>query len=187
MVRLLRVVGMLGILVSMPLRAGLQPRDEASAPPTEYQVKAAFLYHFAKYVQWPDEAFWGPQEPFVVGVLGEDPFGRVLEETLDGKTVLDRPIAIRRLGNVEEALAAHILFVSSSEERDLPRILGSLRGRAVLSAGETNGFAESGGIVGFKLKSKRVRFEINLSRAEEARLRISSQLLKLATIVSPRS
>jgi uncharacterized protein DUF4154 len=181
--RLLIALAVLTAVLSWP---GPEARGETAAAPTEYQVKAAFLYSFAKFVQWPDDAFSKPEEPFVVGVLGDDPFGSVLDDTLAGKTVLNRPVVIKRFGKVED-VRAQILFVGSSERRDLPRVLKSLRGRAILSAGETEDFAENGGIVGFKTKDRRVRFEINLSRAEEARLRISSQLLKLATIVSSRS
>jgi hypothetical protein len=159
------------------------PAGDASPPPTEYQVKAAFLYSFAKFVQWPADAFTSAGDPFVVGVLGDDPFGRILDDTLAGKSVLDRPIRVRRFGAAEEALQAHIVFVGTSDGPERQRILKALRGRAVLSTGDDEGFAQSGGIVGFTTRDKRVRFEINLERADEARLKISSQLLKLATIV----
>jgi hypothetical protein len=188
--RLPRVAAAVSVLTGMLAStvAVSEPWEDApSSPPTEYQVKAAFLYSFAKFVQWPPEAFAAPGDPFVVGVLGEDPFGRILDETLAGKTVLDRPIQVRRFGSPEEAGQAHIVFVGGSEEPERLRMLKALRGRAVLSAGEADGFARSGGIVGFTTREKRVRFEINLARADEARLKISSQLLKLATIVSPRS
>jgi uncharacterized protein DUF4154 len=161
-------------------------RAENESPPTEYQVKAAFLYSFAKFVQWPDDAFRDAGEPFVVGVLGTDPFGPVLDHTLEGKTALNRPVVIKRFSRVED-VQAQILFVGSSAAGDLPRILKALRGRAILIAGESDGFAATGGMVGFKMEQHRVRFEINLGRAEEGRLKISSQLLKLATIVSTRS
>jgi uncharacterized protein DUF4154 len=184
-VRIVRRARLL-VLVAAVLAPGPAARSETAPAPTEYQVKAAFLYSFAKFVQWPDDAFHGPEEPFVVGVLGEDPFGTVLDQTLVGKTVLNRPVVIKRFAKVED-VQAQILFVAASAARDLPRVLKALRGRAILSAGESEGFAESGGVVGFKTQEKRVRFEINLSRAEEGRLKISSQLLKLATIVSPRS
>jgi len=190
-----RLLALAGLLAAALWSAGHElgaealpaPADvETPAAPTEYQVKAAFLYSFAKFVQWPDDAFGKPEGPFVVGVLGDDPFGAVLDQTLEGKTVLNRPVVIKRFGKVED-VQAQILFVGASERRDLARVLKVLRGRAILSAGETEGFAENGGIVGFKTQDRRVRFEINLARAEEARLRISSQLLKLATIVSSRS
>ena len=180
-VRLARLGALaLAVLVS-PAVAG-----EGEPPPTEYQVKAGFLYSFAKFVQWPDDAFHDAGEPFVVGVLGTDPFGPVLEQVLEGKTALNRPVVIKRFSRVEE-VQAQILFVGSSAVADLPRILQALRGRAILIAGESEGFAQSGGMVGFKVQEHRVRFEINLRRAEEGRLKISSQLLKLAIIVSTRS
>ena len=187
MVRLRLTAGLLAILLAVSPVAVPQPSPERAAAPTEYQVKAAFLYSFAKFVQWPADAFADPRAPFVVGVLGDDPFGRILDETLAGKTVLERPIRVRRYGTAEEAALAQIVFVGASEEPERQRILKALRGRAVLSTGDGEGFAQSGGIVGFTTRDKHVRFEINLSRADEARLKISSQLLKLATIVSPRS
>jgi YfiR/HmsC-like len=187
MVRSARTASLLGALMVASSVAGPEPPEEPAAPPTEYQVKAAYLYSFARYVQWPPEAFAGPADPFVVGVLGEDPFGRILDDTLAGKTVLERPIRVRRYGTPQEAVRAHIVFVGAAEDAERQRILRALRGRAVLSTGDGEGFAESGGIVGFTTKDKRIGFEINLARAEEARLKISSQLLKLATIVTPRS
>jgi hypothetical protein len=186
MVRPARLSVLLAVLMAAA-PAAPQAREERAPAPTEYQVKAAFLYSFARYVQWPSDAFAGPSDPFVVGVLGEDPFGRILDDTLAGKSVLDRPIRVRRYGTAEEAAGAHIVFVGEGDEGERVRILRTLRGRAVLSAGEGQGFAKSGGIVGFTTQDHRIRFEINLARADEARLKISSQLLKLATIVSPRS
>jgi hypothetical protein len=162
------------------------PRSHAeTTAPTEYEVKAAFLYNFAKLVQWPESALGG-QAPFVVGVLGDDPFGGVLEKTFEGKAISGHPMLPRRFDRLEEAVTAHVLFVATSEESELTRVLGALRGRPVLSAGEANAFAERGGIVGFKTQDRRVRFDINLERAEESGLKISSQLLKLATIVPNR-
>jgi hypothetical protein len=177
------------LLVLLPLvwtATARSPLTGASTPPTEHEVKAAFLYSFAKYVQWPDGALGGQDEPFIIGVLGEDPFGRVLDETVAGKSVLGHPVALTRFVRLEDAVRAHILFVGASEEPELSRVLRTLRGRPVLSAGETDEFAERGGIVGFKTSEKKVRFDINLGRAEESRLKISSQLLKLATIVPAR-
>lgn len=162
------------------------PHRAAAAAPTEYEVKAAFLYNFAKFVQWPEGALGGQAEPFVVGVLGEDPFGHILDQTLEGKTVSSHPIALRRFASLEDAGRAHVLFLGISREAELVRVLNALRGRPVLSAGETEEFAKRGGIVGFKTSDKRVRFDINLDRAEESQLKISSQLLKLATIVQAR-
>lgn len=175
---------MLGI--AFPALAPHWTLTASTTSATEYEVKAAFLYSFAKYVQWPDEALGRPDEPFLIGVLGADPFGRVLDDTLEGKAILGHPVAVTRFVRLEDAVRAHILFVAGSDAPEQAQVLKALRGRPILSAGESEEFAERGGIVGFRTQEKRVRFDINLDRAEESRLRISSQLLKLATIVPAR-
>lgn len=163
---------------ALPLRSHALP-----AAPTEHEVKAAFLYNFARFVEWPKEAWASPDQPFVVGVLGEDPFGETLDRTLAGKTVAERPIVVRRLSSSEGAHEVQILFVSSSEGPRLARILYALTDIPVLTVGEPSGFAEQGGMIGFRTEDRRIRFDINTERAQRAGLRISSQLLKLARIV----
>ena len=166
--------------------AGAQ--SDASVPaasPTEYEVKAAFLYNFARFVEWPAEALRA--EPFVITILGRDPFGSVLDETVSGKTVAGRPIQVRRATRVEEVHDAHIVFVSASEGANMSAILKALEKPGLLTVGEVDGFAERGGAINFTMHSRRVRFEINPVRAEQAHLKMSSHLLKLATLVaSPR-
>jgi hypothetical protein len=110
----------------------------------------------------------------------------VLDDALEGKSVLGHPVVLMRFASLEDAVRAHILFVAASEPAELARVLGRLRGQPVLSAGDADEFAKRGGIVGFRTQEKKIRFDINLDRAEESRLRISSQLLKLATIVAAR-
>jgi hypothetical protein len=162
--------------------------DVPTAPvPTEYEVKAAFLYNFARFVEWPAEA--SRPEPFVIAVLGRDPFGSVLDETVAGKTVGGRPIQVRRATRVDEVRDAQIVFVSASEAPNVPTILKALEKPGVLTVGDLDGFAERGGAINFTVQSRRVRFEINPGSAEQAHLKMSSQLLKLATLVpspSPR-
>lgn len=151
--------------------------------PTEYEVKAAYLYNFAKFVEWPAEAQVGAAEPFVIAVLGEDPFGRTLDDLLASKTIHDRSLVIRRVATPEEAVGAHVVFVCASERPRLPRILKVLRGTSVLTVGDMQEFAERGGMIGFRMDGHKVRFDINPGPAERARLKVSSQLLKLARIV----
>lgn len=159
------------------------PRQARASLPTEYDVKAAFLYNFAKFVEWP-EASLPTDGTFVLGVLGSDPFGRALEE-LDGRTVLGRRIVVRRYEREEDAAACQILFISSSEEERLPAILAALLRKPVLTVSDGDGWAERGVIINFKTRQSKIRFEINLERAEMSRLRMSSQLLKLASLVPP--
>ena len=145
--------------------------------PTDYQVKAAFLYNFAKFVKWPEGALKGP---FVVAVIGEDPFGDTLDRAFAGKTVLDRPVELRRARNAREAEGAQIVFVGASERARLPALLAALKTGGALTVGDMDKFAEGGGMIGFRLKDATVRFEVNLREVNEAGLQMSSQLLQLA-------
>jgi hypothetical protein len=116
----------------------------------------------------------------VIGVLGQDPFGEVLDKTLSGKTILDKKVEVKRFETVGAASKAQILFVSSSEKSRLAEILKALEGASVLTVGEIDGFAERGGMIALKLRSDVVRFDINLDQVERARLKMSSQLIRLA-------
>ncbi|MBZ5700626.1 MAG: YfiR family protein [Acidobacteriia bacterium] len=151
--------------------------------PGEYEVKAAFLYNFAKFVEWPAEAFSNPSAPIRLCVLGEDPFGRVLDQTVQDKSVNGRTLLILRSQQVRELRACHILFIGASEQNRLPEIFTALRGSSALSVGDTEQFVQSGGAIQFTLQDSRVRFTINLAAAERARLKISSKLLSLARVV----
>ena len=170
-------LGAIGLLQSAP------PPAAGAQQPSEYEVKAVFLYNFTKYVEWPPETFRASGEPLVVCVLGTDPFGSLLDDTVRGETVYDKKLVVRRLTRVEEAGGCHLLFVSASEERDVGRILKSVQGTSILTVGEVDGFAERGGIINLRKEQNKVRFEINVETAERSGLKISSQLLKLGKIV----
>ena len=174
----MRAIGLVW-LVSAAARPG-----SAASGPAEYEVKAAFLYNFARFVEWPRDAK-GDDGTFIVTVLGRDPFGSVLDNTLRGKTIDDKRVVVRRALRSEDVGRSQILFISDSEQDRLPAILKGLEAAPVLTVGEMNRFAERGGVIRFKLDEDRVRLEINVIAAERSGLRISSQLLKLARIVSP--
>jgi hypothetical protein len=146
----------------------------------EYQIKAAFLYSFTKFVEWPSQAFQSADEPVAICVLGENPFGSALEQAVRGKTFGNRRFVIREISTARQASTCHILFVSTSEKRRLASIFAELKGYGTLTVGETDGFVGSGGVINFKLKDSRVRLEIDRSAAVQANLRISSKLLSLA-------
>jgi hypothetical protein len=150
---------------------------------TGYQVKTAFLFNFAKFIEWPASGFAKPQSPFTICVLGQDPFGSTLTDTLQGKLIGERPLLVRRLKDKSEARTCQIVFVSSSESAHLADIVETLRGGSVLLVGETNGFAASGGTIEFTLEDDRVRFAINADAANRSGLKFSSKLLALARIV----
>jgi hypothetical protein len=150
---------------------------------TGYEVKTAFLFNFAKFIEWPASSFATPQSPFAICVLGQDPFGNILDVALQGKVIGIRPLAVRRLKDKFEARSCQIVFVSSSESPHLADIVGTLRGANVLLVGETNGFAASGGTIEFILEDNHVRFAINTDAADRSGLKFSSKLLALAQIV----
>ena len=151
--------------------------------PGEYEVKAAFLYNFAKFVEWPAETYSSPTAPIRLCVLGEDPFGRILDHVVQGKSINGRTLTILRSRQVRELRACHILFIGASEQNRLPGIFAALQGSSALSVGDTEQFAQSGGAIQFTLQDNRVRFTINLAASERARLKISSKLLSLARVV----
>jgi hypothetical protein len=150
----------------------------------EYQVKAAFLYNFAKFVEWPALTFKTDKDPLRICVLGQNPFGNALVEGVGGKTVVGRGLVVSEISDVSQGGNCQILFIGSSERKRLRAILAELRTKGVLTVGETEGFATQGGIVNFKLEDGRVRLEINIEAAGQARLRISSKVLNLAQIVN---
>ena len=150
---------------------------------TEYQVKAAFLFNFAKFVDWPADAFSNPDSPLQICVLGQDPFGHEFELVIADKTVNGHRIEVIHPSGVPQAKACHIIFVTSSEKQQLRDILRGLRGASVLTVGELPGFAKGGGIINFVLDDSRVRFEINLKAAERAHLKLSARLLTVAKLI----
>jgi hypothetical protein len=160
------------------------PWDWAQAEPSgEYQLKAAFLFNFAKFVDWPPTSFASPQSPFVVCILGPDPFGHAIDEVLKGKTIANRSVVIERLKSVAQVRQCHMVFVSQSESFHLADIVQALHGSSVLLVGEADGFAEAGGTIQFALEDNHVRFLINPDAAARAGLKVSSKLLSLARVV----
>jgi hypothetical protein len=154
-----------------------------SSGTTGYEVKAAFLFNFAKFIDWPPGSFASPQSAFTICVLGRDPFGNILDDSLQGKVIGDRPLAVRRFKDKAEARGCQMVFVSSSESPHLADIVETLRGANVLLVGETNGFAASGGTIEFTLEDNHVRFAINTDAADRSGLKFSAKLLALAKLV----
>lgn len=160
--------------------ASMQAQTPISAQ--EYQIKAAFLYNFAKFVEWP-EAMADPGKPLVIVVFGKDPFGPILEHTVWGKRINDRPLVVRRTTRPEEVVPCHILFVGSAEKDRLAEILKLVRNSGVLTVSEVENFLELGGAVKFVTEENKVRFAINIKAARRSGLSISSRLLSLAKVV----
>jgi hypothetical protein len=146
----------------------------------EYRVKAAFLLNFARFIEWPATAFKSADEPISVCVLGKNPFGSALEDAVRGKAVGGRSFVVRQVSSAQEANPCHILFVEVSKQSQLRQLFEDLKGFSILTVGDTEDFTANGGVITFKLKDARVRFEIAVGAAERANLRISSKLLSLA-------
>jgi hypothetical protein len=168
------VAACLGIFLTAGL-ATLASADSSVAK--EYKVKAAFIYNFAKFVEWPAQKLAGDSAPIVIGVLGSNPFGDELENALKGRQVNGRPVVVRQFDNPEAAKAAHLLFVSLNDESKLRK---ALKEYGVLTVGQSELFARNGGIITFTFEDDKLRFEINIGAAEQAGLKISAQLQKLA-------
>jgi hypothetical protein len=149
----------------------------------EYQVKAAFLYNFAKFVEWPPGTFANANDPIAICIVGQNPFGSTLEDMVQGKTIGDHAFSVRRLPDTQQASKCQILFIGAAESKRTRVLLEALKGAAILTVGEIDDFSAAGGIIGFRLEGTRVRLQIALETAERARLRISSKLLGLAEIV----
>lgn len=156
--------------------------EKAAKPIPEYLIKAAFLYNFARFTEWPAEAFSGPMDPIRVCVLGQSPFGRSLE-TIDGKTVRNRMIEVVHLVWADEAPGCHVLFISTSARGRLAKLYELLADRPVLTVSDWPDVAGSASIIGLEVVKRKIRFRVNVDTAQNARLRLSSQLLNLAVVV----
>ena len=146
----------------------------------EYQVKAVFLYNFTQFVEWPAAAGQTTQ-PFVIGILGTDPFGRYLEETVAGEKVAGRSVIVQRFNDVSEITSCHILYINRIKLNE--ETLAALRRRGILTVSDHNSFIQQGGMVRFYTANNKIRFQINLPVTKAAQLNISSKLLRVADIV----
>lgn len=147
---------------------------------TEYEVKAVFLFNFVQFVKWPPSSFSDASAPYVIGILGSDPFGKALENTIRGEIVEGRKLTLRRAQRVEDLAGCHVIYISLSEEGRVGEILSSLRSTNALTVSDIAQFCRQGGMIGFVIEGGKVRFEIKSATAKNAGLQISSRLLKLA-------
>jgi hypothetical protein len=150
----------------------------------EYEVKAVFLFNFTQFIQWPANSFPADQAPLVIGIVGEDPFGSYLKETVLGEKVNGHSIIVQHYGNMEEVKTCHILFVNLPEI-DLDQVAESLKGRNTLTVSDAPNFLKHGGMIRFFKKNNKIQLQISLDPAKEANLVISSKLLRLAEIYPP--
>lgn len=164
------------------LSAELGPPDPRAA---EYQLKAAYLYNFARFVEWPEGAFESPRTEIVIGILQPDPFGTVIDSLLQNRRAGGRPICVERFDPTQDAVPCHILFVPREVESQLDASWMEAP-RFTLVVGESPGFAARSGMVNFFEEEERLRFEINPQVIRSHGLRVNSKLLSLAVLVDPQ-
>ncbi len=148
----------------------------------EYQIKAVFLFNFTKYVDWPASAFADAQAPFVIGILGDDPFGSALDDTVRGEKVDGRPLVIQRYSSWQDIKDCQILYISQSKSAELARIFAGIKGRSILTVGDADNFTDQGGMIWLVTENSKIRLKINLDPVKAANLTISSSLLRAAEV-----
>jgi hypothetical protein len=172
--------------ISLSWAPGAFAQSPEASDSSEYLIKAGFIFNFAKFVEWPSNAFAQPDSPIVIGILGTDPFGTIIDKIVQDKKIGTRGFVVKRLkwgADLKELRECKILFIGASERAHMDELVQMLRGLPVLTVGETPGFAERGGVIRFVLEDNRVRFEVNVVAARQADLTISSRLLTLARII----
>jgi YfiR/HmsC-like len=177
----LQLIAMAVLAVLAATAAAQRPSAQSSAE--EYQVKAAFMFHFAQFVEWPSGAFKDTNDPLTYCTVGEDPFQGALEQSLNGKLIGTRRARILHLKQARQFQDCQVVFIGTTERKEISTILAALKGAPILTVGDQADFVKDGGMIGFCLEDKKIRFEINLDAASDANLRISARLLALAKAV----
>lgn len=152
----------------------------------EYQLKAVFLFNFTQFVEWPSNSFAGQNAPLIIGILGNDPFGSYLDQTVSGENVSGHPIAVQRYNDISQTGNCHVLFINLSQPNERAQALASLRGQSILTVGDAPNFISEGGMIRFILVNNKIQLQINPEAAKASDLVISSKLLRLSQIVVPK-
>lgn len=154
---------------------------QAQTPSTANQVKAVFIYNFTQFVEWPPNSFSNSTSPFVIGILGQDPFGSYLESVVEGENFGSHPIVVQHYNNIKEINNCHILFINTPDPSSAIKVG---QNRSILTVGDQNRFASSGGMIRFFIENNKIRLQINLKAAKAANLSLSSKLLRLADVIN---
>lgn len=178
--------GLMAVALALVLVAAPCLRAQGSKP-TDYDVKAAYLYNFGHFVEWPASVAAAKNDSFTVCVLGQDPFGPILDGTLAGETIANRKVAAKRISTPQESGSCQILFMSSAEDGQLKQIIEALNKQAILTVSDMPRFSQRGGMIQFVLEGNKVRFEVNVTAVQQAGLNLSSDLLKVAAAVRRNS
>jgi hypothetical protein len=155
----------------------------AAPPPSEYQVKAAYLFNFGQFVEWPAQAWDSPTAPFVICVIGSDPFGTALDDVARGEALGGHPLVVRRFTDPEDVKGCQILFIGRSEAGRIGQTLQPLQGRSVLTVTDIEGADKQGAMIVLRNDNNHIRMRINLGAAKAGHLVISSKLLRPAEVV----
>ena len=183
---MLRRLGILIIALSLSLSWAPGALAQDSSDSSEYLIKAGFIFNFAKFVEWPPTTFAQPDSPIVIGILGTDPFGTIIDHIVQDKKIGGRGFVVKRLkwgAEAKDLRECKILFVGASERAHIDELVQIVKFLPILTVGETPGFAEHGGVIRFVVEDNRVRFEVNVDAARQGGLTISSRLLTLARII----
>lgn len=158
------------------------PRRVTAEAMSEYQLKAAFLVNFGKFIEWPEPEFSSTTVPFVIGVVGDDPFGGDLDTAIQGKSIGAHPVVARRINSSDDMGGLELVFIGASEKPRLADILRRLNSSSAVTVSDIDRFCDAGGIIAFVVDNNRIRFEVNMDAAQKRNLKISSKLLSLALI-----
>ena len=172
------LVGCAAALALLASSAGGAARLE----PSEYGLKSVFLYQFCRFMEWPQSAFSSPNDPLIIGIVGDDPFGSSLREAVEGETYHGRPIRVEHYRTPRDIRRCHILFVSRSLVDQMDQILPQIAGKNVITVGETDGFLDHGGMIALTADRNRVHLRVNTSSLRAANVDVSSKLLRVAEI-----
>jgi hypothetical protein len=170
------------IAVAAVLAWLMAPLQIASASQSEYALKSVFLYNFVRFIDWPDSAFASPTEPLIIGIIGDDHFGSLLNEAVEGEKYHNRPIRIDHFRTPGDIKRVHLLFVSYANAGRLDAILAAVAGKSVVTVSETEDFLNRGGMITLTAEQNRIRLRINPAALHSANLAVSSKLLRVAEI-----
>jgi len=180
-------MAVLNALRNLALGALLLVSTMGAAAPSEYQVKAVFLFNFSRFIEWPRESFSSTNAPFVVGIFGHDPFGSELDEVVKGETVDGHPLVVKRVQSAADAAACQILFIHQSEDKRLAEAVAAVGSQSTLTVSDLPGSLQRGVMIRLVTQDGRIRMRIDVEAARAARLTISSNLLRSAQVVSAAS
>jgi len=173
------------VLVMLLLVSKLALSGQPS-PSREYQLKAVFLFNFTQFVEWPSQSFSSEEAPMVIGILGKDPFGSYLEETIAGEKINGHPLVIRRFETIDDIGACQILFINPADKSKTRSVIEELKGRNILTVSDAPEFLQQGGMIRFFTKRDKINLQVNLEATKSAELVISSKLLRLVEIFAPK-